>query len=523
MTARKPCTLSAALIAISLAAVVAVKPAAAEMIFIPPVGGNGDREGPPMVCPNSHPLLTGVFGRVGSWIDQLGILCSSLKPGWVTSDVIKHEYRGGSGGADVPLVTCNANAGIRRVEIQIAYNKGRPQYVTAVSFDCHKPSTGALANKAAFGASWFRDPFDARKNFSQACPGNTYAVGFDARWGRHVNALGLICEELKEPVIFIVPPVPEPLGPGMENNTNRPFSDFYDYVPAGGLASCQSMCRVKRDKCRAWTYVRPGASGQKGRCYLKHSVPTPVADKCCVSGVMANVPAPPPSGGGAQGGGSGGSGGGGSDGDVPDVPPGGGMPCGGANPNPCPMPKAPPPPGAPQQQADGVTPYGAIGDKYASLGGAGGPLGAPAGGEADAPHGGRCQAFQHGSICWHPQIGEAFGVWGLIHAKWAQLGRASFGYPITDELPTPDGRGRFNHFRGMQYPGRPEASIYWTPQTGAHAIYGAIRDAWAQQGWERGPLGYPTSDEYQDGKYRRSNFERGFIRWAPDTGIEIGR
>jgi uncharacterized protein with LGFP repeats len=168
-------------------------------------------------------------------------------------------------------------------------------------------------------------------------------------------------------------------------------------------------------------------------------------------------------------------------------------------------------------------PRGAIGDKYAKLGGLRSGIGPALGGETDAPHGGRCQRFEHGSICWHPEIGEAFTVWGDIHKKWMQHRGVEYGYPITDERTAPDGRGRYNHFRAMQLPGRPEASIYWTPQTGANAIWGAIRDAWAQQGWERGPLGYPTSDEHQDGKYRRVNFERGVIRWAPDTGIEILR
>jgi uncharacterized protein with LGFP repeats len=121
------------------------------------------------------------------------------------------------------------------------------------------------------------------------------------------------------------------------------------------------------------------------------------------------------------------------------------------------------------------------------------------------------------------EIGEPFVVWGQIHDKWRQLNRVDYGYPITDERTASDGRGRFNHFRAMHLPGRPVGSIYWTPQTGAHAIWGLIRDAWAQQGWERGPLGYPTSDEHQDGKFRRSNFERGHILWAPDTGIQIVR
>ena len=43
-------------------------------------------------------------------------------------------------------------------------------------------------------------------------------------------------------------------------------------------------------------------------------------------------------------------------------------------------------------------------------------------------------------------------------------------------------------------------ALDWTPETGAHAIYGAIRDAWIAQGWEQGELGYPTSDERPDGR-----------------------
>jgi len=73
----------------------------------------------------------------------------------------------------------------------------------------------------------------------------------------------------------------------------------------------------------------------------------------------------------------------------------------------------------------------------------------------------------------------------------------------------------------MQHPGRSESSIFGAPQTGAHAIYGLIRDAWASQRWERGPLGYRTSDEHPDGKYGRVNIERGHIRWAAEVGIQV--
>lgn len=164
--------------------------------------------------------------------------------------------------------------------------------------------------------------------------------------------------------------------------------------------------------------------------------------------------------------------------------------------------------------------YGAIGDKYNQLGKDRSPVGAPLSDEADAPYGGRFNNFRWGAIYWHPTIG-AHAVWGAIFGKWNELGRVGYGYPITDETGTPDGRGRYNHFRALQINGKPEASIYWTPQTGAHAVYGAIRAKWAEQGWERGRLGYPVSDEYQDGNGRRSDFEWGSIRWTAAGGAVV--
>lgn len=166
-------------------------------------------------------------------------------------------------------------------------------------------------------------------------------------------------------------------------------------------------------------------------------------------------------------------------------------------------------------------PYGKIGEKYGRLGGVNGALGPHTGDEAPAPHGGRYQAFRHGYIYWHPEIDEAFGVWGSIKDKFVQSGGVGLGYPITDERATGDGRGRYNHFRAVHLPGKLEASIYWTSELGAFTIYGAIRDAWAKGGWERGPMGYPTSDEFQDAWARRQNFERGHILWTQKDGVRV--
>ena len=169
-----------------------------------------------------------------------------------------------------------------------------------------------------------------------------------------------------------------------------------------------------------------------------------------------------------------------------------------------------------------VTVIGAIGDKWRAMGAGNSPLKQPVANEQPTFDGvGRWQQFQGGIISWHPSTG-AHVVWGLIGELWIRLGREQFGYPITDELPTGNRRGLYNHFRALQFPNHPESSIFWSEANGAHAVYGAIRDRWARLGWERSRLGFPISDEQAapdaGPNYRRVKFEYGFILWSPRTG-----
>ena len=157
--------------------------------------------------------------------------------------------------------------------------------------------------------------------------------------------------------------------------------------------------------------------------------------------------------------------------------------------------------------------FGLIRARWGQLGWELGALGFPVTGELATPDGwGRMTHFARpggASIYWHPWTG-AHEVYGAIRTRWGALGWEAGGlsYPVTGERATPDGRGRYNHFA------RPDgASIYWSPSTGAHEVYGRIRDRWAQQGWERGPLGYPVSGEYAVPGGRQSDFQHGSIRW----------
>lgn len=119
--------------------------------------------------------------------------------------------------------------------------------------------------------------------------------------------------------------------------------------------------------------------------------------------------------------------------------------------------------------------------------------------------GGRRQEFQGAHLYYSPSAGT-HNVQGAILAKYQALGAQSgvLGYPTSDERVTPDGVGRFNTF---EY-----GSLYWSPATGAHAVYGPVLEKWAAAGYERSTYGYPTAGAVglPDGSDRQT-FQRGTI------------
>ncbi len=149
----------------------------------------------------------------------------------------------------------------------------------------------------------------------------------------------------------------------------------------------------------------------------------------------------------------------------------------------------------------------AISDKYRSLGGPQGFLGAPTISETALarPSGARYQHFEHGSIYFSLLTG-AFEVHGDIRQAWAGQGweQGLLGFPISDEKVTADGRGRYSIFqRGL---------IIWNPQTGAQVLKGGIPEKWARLGFENGPLGNIVNGTLEvQGGLRTLRFSHGSI------------
>ena len=156
----------------------------------------------------------------------------------------------------------------------------------------------------------------------------------------------------------------------------------------------------------------------------------------------------------------------------------------------------------------------AIAQKAASLNGG---LGSATTGEIyGLKNGGGYQCFQLGCIIWSPATGAHVSR-GAIRDLWAKTGfeNGGLGYPTTDEIGGLKDGGVYQNYQG--------GAILYSPATGAHLSVGATRTAWAATGFENGPLGYPTTDEIgglkNGGVYQ--NYQGGAIIWSPASGAHI--
>ncbi|MGP5378622.1 alpha/beta hydrolase-fold protein [Corynebacterium casei] len=118
---------------------------------------------------------------------------------------------------------------------------------------------------------------------------------------------------------------------------------------------------------------------------------------------------------------------------------------------------------------------------------------------------GKAQDFATGTAYWSPETG-ARALFGRINARYAEIGGPSswLGFPTTGETTAPDGVGRFVHFEN--------GSIYWTPQTGAFAVTKAMMKAWGANGYESGDLKYPSGPVTNvEGGGQFQNFQNGVL------------
>ena len=129
-------------------------------------------------------------------------------------------------------------------------------------------------------------------------------------------------------------------------------------------------------------------------------------------------------------------------------------------------------------------------------------------------NGGVMQSYQGGAIYWTPALG-AFSMASDYKAKFDAVGGlAVLGFPASNRVTGLRDGGAFTDFQ--------KGALISSPATGIHLSIGATRAAWAASGFERGRLGYPTTDNYvtADGSTAQ-DFQGGRITIAKDGTVAI--
>jgi hypothetical protein len=110
-------------------------------------------------------------------------------------------------------------------------------------------------------------------------------------------------------------------------------------------------------------------------------------------------------------------------------------------------------------------------------------------------------------------------TWAAQAIEAKHVEQSWLGAPVGPVTKTPNGRGYYRHFEyGSIYQ---HGSSLSAGGVVVKEVHGAIRDKWAELGWENGFLGFPTSDEHDIPGGRASDFQDGQIAWSPELGAAV--
>jgi uncharacterized protein with LGFP repeats len=158
--------------------------------------------------------------------------------------------------------------------------------------------------------------------------------------------------------------------------------------------------------------------------------------------------------------------------------------------------------------------YDAITAAWEAAGGDDSPVGAPDG-DVYPAGAGFAQDFARGKMFFTPETG-ARALYGAVLDKYESLGGAAnsdLGFPNTDEVAgvvNPDSR-----YVNLSAPDNPV--IFYTPDHGAYVVRGPINAAWDKLGSSTSTVGVPVGDESYDGDVITQKFSNGEISWNGRT------
>ncbi|HEX7322228.1 MAG TPA: hypothetical protein VF299_04735 [Mycobacterium sp.] len=153
---------------------------------------------------------------------------------------------------------------------------------------------------------------------------------------------------------------------------------------------------------------------------------------------------------------------------------------------------------------------------WEAAGAEGSPLGVPDG-DVYPIGSGFAQNFSGGKIFFTPDSG-AHPMYGAIldkYESWGGPADSDLGFPNSDEVP-----GKVSpDSRDITFSAPDNPVIFWTPEHGAHVVRGAINAAWDKLGGSGGVLGVPVDDESQTGALITQKFSGGQLSWNAKTQV----
>ena len=178
-----------------------------------PYGASGDT-GLDVRCYGDR-YVVGVIGASGTNVDRLQLQCARLGADGLAlpADMVSVSV-GGNGGAPA-TVTCGAKAYVRSIMVTLNQAKKQVRLLNAGCGNAAGDGDGFAIGGPREGLSvipgnnyiWYR---------SWTCPANMALTGLKVRYGRHINAIGVICNAI------VLQPAPAPAPSTTPSRPTRP-------------------------------------------------------------------------------------------------------------------------------------------------------------------------------------------------------------------------------------------------------------------------------------------------------------
>lgn len=126
------------------------------------------------------------------------------------------------------------------------------------------------------------------------------------------------------------------------------------------------------------------------------------------------------------------------------------------------------------------------------------------------------QKFEKGSIYYSSKSGARFMKTGAIQKAWAKTKyeKGVLGYPTSDI-------NKLKKRSGATYQSFQKGIITHHSKAGARVLKGSFLKKWKALGWEKSKLGLPKGGEYKSKGKTRQNFEKGYMTYTKKQGIKV--